>query len=89
MLAKSKLDSIETLISQALIDIEIRHEEFDTIMKERKKYEKVNENLRNSSEILEEKIEIMRLNNVNSRLTPQIVSKISTDTHKFVWAFKL
>ena len=73
MLAKSKLDSIETLISQALIDIEIRHEEFDTIMKERKKYEKVNENLRNSSEILEEKIEIMRLNNVNSRLTQQIV----------------
>ena len=36
MLAKSKLDSIETLISQALIDIEISHEEFDTIMKERK-----------------------------------------------------
>ena len=36
MLAKSKLDSIETLISQALIDIEISHEEFDTIMQERK-----------------------------------------------------
>ena len=73
MLAKSKLNSIETLISQALIDIEISHEEFDTIMKERKKYEKVNENLRNSSKILEEKIEIMRLNNVNSRLIQQIV----------------
>ena len=28
MLAKSKLNSIETLISQALIDIEISHEEF-------------------------------------------------------------
>ena len=38
MLAKSKLNSIETLVSQALIDIEICHEEFDTIMKE-KKYE--------------------------------------------------
>ena len=33
MLAKSKLNSIETLVSQALIYIEICHEEFDTIMK--------------------------------------------------------
>ena len=29
MLAKSKLDSIETLVSQALIDMEISHEEFN------------------------------------------------------------
>ena len=36
MLAKSKLISIETLVSQALIDIQISHEEFNTIMKERK-----------------------------------------------------
>ena len=34
MLAKSKLNSIETLISQALIDMEISHEEFITILKE-------------------------------------------------------
>ena len=33
MLAKSKLNSIETLISRALIDMEIRHEEFITILK--------------------------------------------------------
>ena len=31
MLAKSKLNSIETLISQALINMEISHEEFITI----------------------------------------------------------
>ena len=36
MLAKSKLNSIETLVSQALIDMEISHEEFNTIMKEKK-----------------------------------------------------
>ena len=35
MLAKSKLNSIETLISQALIDLEISHEEFKTIVKEK------------------------------------------------------
>ena len=35
MLAKSKLNSLETLISQALIDLEISHEEFKTIVKEK------------------------------------------------------
>ena len=35
MLAKSKLSNIETLVSQALIDMEISHEEFFTIMKEK------------------------------------------------------
>ena len=39
MLAKSKLNSIETLISQAMIDMEISHEEFLVIIKEKDKYE--------------------------------------------------
>ena len=42
VLAKSKLNSIETLISQALIDLEISREEFITIVKEKEKYEKMN-----------------------------------------------
>ena len=37
MLAKSKLNSIETLISQALIGLEIRREDFKTIVKEKGK----------------------------------------------------
>ena len=37
MLAKSKLNSIETLISQALIDLDITHEEFIRILKEKEK----------------------------------------------------
>ena len=37
MLAKIKLNSIETLISQALIDMEISHEEFIAIFKEKDK----------------------------------------------------
>ena len=41
MLAKSKLNSIETLISQALIDMDISHEEFVTILKKKDKYGKV------------------------------------------------
>ena len=39
MLNKSKLNSIETLVSQALIDMNISHEEFSTIIKEKKTWE--------------------------------------------------
>ena len=35
--AKSKLNSTDSLISQALIDLEISHEEFITIVKEKEK----------------------------------------------------
>ena len=41
MLAKSKLTSIETLISQALIDLDISHEEFKTISNKKEKYEQM------------------------------------------------
>ena len=50
MLTKSKLNRIETLISQALIDMEISHEEFITISKEKDKYDKVKDNLRSENE---------------------------------------
>ena len=63
MSAKIKLNSIETLVSQALIDIEISHEEFIIVLKEKDKYEKMKENVGNVSE----KQENMRLNSVNSR----------------------
>ena len=41
MLAKSKLNSIETLVSQALTDKEISHEALIMILKEKDKYEKM------------------------------------------------
>ena len=65
MLAKSKLNSIETLVSQALIDMEISHKEFITILKEKDKYKKMKENVKNVSEKLGKKAENMRLNSVN------------------------
>ena len=49
MLAKSKLSSIDTLISQALIDMDISHEEFITILKEKDRYEMIKDNLRNKT----------------------------------------
>ena len=60
MLVKSKLNSIETLVSQALIDMEISPEEFVMIFGEKNKYEKMKENLRN----VNEKQENVRLNRV-------------------------
>ena len=64
MLVKSKLNSIDTLISQALIDMKISHEEFVTIFKEKDKYEKMKENLRSENE----KQEIMRLSTIKSKI---------------------
>ena len=63
MLAKSKLNSIETLVSQALTEMEISHEEFVAILKEKDKYEKMKENVRSENE----KQELMRLSSVKSK----------------------
>ena len=47
MLAKSKLNSIESLMSQALTDLEISHEKFKTIVNEKEKYDQMKESIRN------------------------------------------
>ena len=64
MQAKSKLNTIEKLISQALIDMDISHEEFATILKEKDKYEKMKENLRSENE----EYKIMRLSSIKSKI---------------------
>ena len=66
MLAKSKLNSIEILIYQALTDMKLSHNEFIRILKEKDKYKKIKENLANANEKVEEIDKIMRLNCVNS-----------------------
>ena len=50
MFTKNKLNSIETLVSQALIDMEMSHEEIITILKEKNKYEKMKESVRSVNE---------------------------------------
>ena len=59
MLAKSKLNSIDTLISQVLIDMDMSHEEFITILKDKDRYEMMKDNLRYKNG---ESQEIMRFN---------------------------
>ena len=46
MLARSKLNSKESKISEALINIEIKHEDFVTIINEEKKYRELKESIR-------------------------------------------
>ena len=66
-LNKSKINSIEKLIFQTLIDMEISCEKFITILNEKDKYEKIKGNLRNENE----KYQIMRLRSIK-----QILEKI-------------
>ena len=56
MLAKSKYNSIEALISQALNDIDISHGEFITILKEKDKYEKMKEDIKDKNEYKKQEI---------------------------------
>ena len=50
-LARSKLNIIENLISQALIDFEIAHEEFSKIIYEKNNYEQIVDNIRSVKSI--------------------------------------
>ena len=75
MLAKSKLNSIETLISQALIDLEISHEEFTTMVNEKEKYEKMKESIKmvkSSDELIENNKNIRKNSKINIFLTYKI-----------------
>ena len=56
MLAKSKYNSIEALISQALNDINISHKEFITILKEKDRYERMKENIKDKNEYKKQEI---------------------------------
>ena len=68
MFAKSKLNSIESLMSQALIDLDISHEEFKTIVNEKEKHEQMKESVRNikSKDELSENSRNIRENSGNA-----------------------
>ena len=70
-----KPNSIETLISQALIDMDMSNEEYVTILKEKDKYEKMKDNLRSENEkyvsngtSYKGTYEMMRLSSVKSKI---------------------
>ena len=53
VLAKHKLNTIDTLLSSALNDSEISHEEFSNIITEKNIYENIKENIKNTIELTE------------------------------------
>ena len=64
-MAKSKCNSIDTLISQALINMDISHEEFITILKEKDRYEMTKKKFKNKNgESYDIKIENLKLLNI-------------------------
>ena len=63
MLAKSKYNSIEALISQALNDINISHKEFITILKEKDRYERMKENIKDKNKHIKQ--EIVKFSSIN------------------------
>ena len=74
MLAKSKLNSIETLIFQALIDLDISHKEFIKILREKDKYEQMKENLRSENE----EYKIIKLSSIKSKIKKKTVKYYQT-----------
>ena len=62
MLAKSKFNSIETVICQALVELDISHEELIMILNEKDKYERIKYNL--ISENGDEKQQIVKLSSI-------------------------
>ena len=64
MLAKSKLNSVETLISQVLIDMELSNQEFNTILNKKDKYDRIKNNLINKNE---KSYKIMGLSGLKSK----------------------
>ena len=57
MLARSKLNSIESKISEALINNEISHEDFITIINEESNYRELKESIRMmNTEVIQKKL---------------------------------
>ena len=50
-LAKSKLNTIDTLLSSALNDSKISHKEFTNIITEKNIYENIKENIKDTAEL--------------------------------------
>ena len=51
ILAKNKLNIIETLISKVIIDFDISHEEFSKIIYEKNNYEQIKDNIKSTNSI--------------------------------------
>ena len=70
-LAKRKLNTIDTLLSSALNDSKISHEEFTNIINEKNIYENIKENINDTAELssLERTAESSSLEHIKEKST--------------------
>ena len=66
VLAKNELNTIGTLLSSALNDSEINHEEFTNIITETNMYENVKENIKDTAETTAEPSSLERIKKINN-----------------------
>ena len=74
MLARSKLDSTESKISEALINIEIIHEEFMTIINEEKKYGELKESIRMMNSLRSDTEKLIQLKKVKKQALMRLLN---------------
>ena len=84
-LAKNKLNMIDKLLSSALNDSEISHEEFTNIINEENIYENVKENIK---ELKVEPITKEKLTTLKKSFKILLMFKIITCTYKILLMFK-
>ena len=85
MLARSKLNSIESKISEALKNNEIKHEDFTTIIDEEKKYRELKERIRmmNSQRSDTEKNKLIEEGKKLALMKLLIAIKLNSFRHKY------
>ena len=78
-LAESKLNMIDTLLSSALNDSKISHEEFTNIITEKNIYENIKENIKDIAELssLERKAESSSLERIEEKSTAEPTTESS------------
>ena len=67
-LAKSKLNTIDTLLSSAVSDSKISHEEFTNIITEKNIYENIKENIKDIAELMTESSALARIEEKSTTL---------------------
>ena len=84
MLARSKLNNIESKISEALMNSEISHEDFMTVINEERKYRELKERIRmiNSQKKGTEKINLIEAG--QTKVGIDEVFKYNEITNKFL-----
>ena len=85
MLVRSKLNSVETIIFKALVDSEVSHEEYTTIINEEEKYRRVKND---TGKMKSQKSDVEKDNWINEGKRIR-VNKINRQNNGNTWSQKI